>query len=99
MGEYGPDIVIPAGGGMLGHPDGYMSGAMAWQQAIAAGQFDDGGGVIMPLLQRKDQFRPMEWRLGRGGVGGEMHFDYKMRPGVVPHSNALALMRAAGLEV
>jgi hypothetical protein len=32
-------------------------------------------------------------------VGGEMHFDYKMRPGVVPHSNALALMRAIGLKV
>jgi hypothetical protein len=32
-------------------------------------------------------------------VEGEMHFDYKMRPGVVPHSNALALMRAVGLEV
>lgn len=30
---------------------------------------------------------------------GEMHFDYRMRPGVVPHSNALALMRAVGLEV
>ncbi len=36
VGEYGPDIVIPAGGGMLGHPDGYTAGAMAWQQAIAA---------------------------------------------------------------
>jgi len=33
--EYGPDITIPAGGGMLGHPDGYMAGAKAWQQAIA----------------------------------------------------------------
>ncbi len=32
-------------------------------------------------------------------VGGDMHFDYTMRPGVVPHSNALALMRAIGLEV
>ena len=32
-------------------------------------------------------------------VHGEMHFDYRMRPGVVPHSNALALMRAIGLEV
>jgi DNA mismatch repair ATPase MutS len=31
--------------------------------------------------------------------GGEMHFDYRLRPGVVPHSNALALMRAVGLEV
>ena len=30
---------------------------------------------------------------------GQMRFDYKMRPGVVEHSNALALMRAVGLEV
>jgi hypothetical protein len=30
---------------------------------------------------------------------GVMHFDYRMRPGVVQHSNALALMRAVGLEV
>ena len=36
VGEYGPDIIIPAGGGMLGHPDGYTAGAKAWQQAIAA---------------------------------------------------------------
>jgi DNA mismatch repair ATPase MutS len=31
--------------------------------------------------------------------GGELHFDYSLRPGVVEHSNALALMRAVGLEV
>jgi hypothetical protein len=30
---------------------------------------------------------------------GQMIFDYRMRPGVVEHSNALALMRAIGLEV
>ncbi|MGC8639143.1 MAG: MutS-related protein [Isosphaeraceae bacterium] len=30
---------------------------------------------------------------------GQMLFDYTMRPGVVTHSNALALMRAVGLEV
>lgn len=30
---------------------------------------------------------------------GQMVFDYKMRPGVVTHSNALALMRAVGLDV
>jgi hypothetical protein len=30
---------------------------------------------------------------------GQMRFDYKMRPGVVEHSNALELMRAVGLEV
>ena len=30
---------------------------------------------------------------------GQMFFDYRMRPGVVRKSNALALMRAVGLEV
>jgi DNA mismatch repair ATPase MutS len=30
---------------------------------------------------------------------GKMRFDYLMRPGVVQHSNALALMRAIGLDV
>ncbi len=39
--EYGPDIIIPAGGGMLGHPDGYRAGAQAWQQAIAVGMTDE----------------------------------------------------------
>jgi hypothetical protein len=32
-------------------------------------------------------------------VDGQMTFDYTLRPGVVDHSNALALMRAVGLEV
>jgi hypothetical protein len=31
--------------------------------------------------------------------GGEIRFDYRLRPGVVARSNALALMRAVGLEV
>jgi DNA mismatch repair ATPase MutS len=31
--------------------------------------------------------------------GGRLKFDYRLRPGVVRHSNALALMRAVGLEV
>jgi DNA mismatch repair ATPase MutS len=30
---------------------------------------------------------------------GELHFDYRLHPGVVGHSNALALMRAVGLSV
>jgi len=30
---------------------------------------------------------------------GEIAFDYRLRPGVVTHSNALALMRAVGLRV
>jgi hypothetical protein len=32
-------------------------------------------------------------------AGGELHFDYAMRPGVVAHGNGLALMRAVGLKV
>lgn len=32
-------------------------------------------------------------------VDGSMRFDYRMRPGIVTHSNALALMRAVGLDV
>jgi len=32
-------------------------------------------------------------------AGGELHFDYTMRPGVVAHGNGLALMRAVGLNV
>ena len=32
-------------------------------------------------------------------VDGTMRFDFLMRPGVVRHSNALALMRAVGLDV
>ena len=31
--------------------------------------------------------------------GGEVRFDYHLRPGVVTRSNALDLMRAVGLEV
>ena len=34
--EYGIDFIVPAGGGMLGHPMGYKAGAMAWRQAIDA---------------------------------------------------------------
>ena len=30
---------------------------------------------------------------------GKLVFDYRMRPGIVRKSNALALMRAVGLEV
>ncbi|HPS77716.1 MAG TPA: hypothetical protein PLS53_06150 [Thermoanaerobaculaceae bacterium] len=32
-------------------------------------------------------------------VHGEMHFDYRLRPGTVEHSNALALMRSVGLPL
>ena len=32
-------------------------------------------------------------------AGGEVEFDYLLRPGIVTHSNALELMRAVGLDV
>ena len=32
-------------------------------------------------------------------VDGQMHFDYRLHEGVVRHSNALALMKAVGLEI
>jgi len=32
-------------------------------------------------------------------VSGQIEFDYRLKPGVVTHSNALELMRAVGLEV
>jgi DNA mismatch repair ATPase MutS len=32
-------------------------------------------------------------------VDGRIEFDYKLKPGIVTHSNALELMRAVGLEV
>ena len=41
----------------------------------------------------------VNWHFEDRIVDGKMVFDYRMRPGVVEHSNALALMRAIGLEV
>ena len=34
--ENGIDMIVPAGGGILGHPMGYKEGAMAWRQAFDA---------------------------------------------------------------
>jgi 2,3-diketo-5-methylthiopentyl-1-phosphate enolase len=34
--ENGIDFIVPAGGGILGHPMGYKAGAMAWRQAFDA---------------------------------------------------------------
>jgi 2,3-diketo-5-methylthiopentyl-1-phosphate enolase len=38
--DNGPDILVSAGGGMLGHPMGYRAGAMAFRQAIDAAMED-----------------------------------------------------------
>jgi DNA mismatch repair ATPase MutS len=32
-------------------------------------------------------------------VDGEIHFDYRLKPGPVTRSNALALMKAVGLDI
>lgn len=40
MQDMGPDILISAGGGMLGHPLGYTAGAKAFRQAIDAAMND-----------------------------------------------------------
>ena len=40
MREFGTDIIVPAGGGILGHPDGYTAGAKAMMQAVEASMED-----------------------------------------------------------
>jgi 2,3-diketo-5-methylthiopentyl-1-phosphate enolase len=63
IGEYGPDIIIPAGGGMLGHPDGYTAGAQSWQQAIAAVM----AGVPLPVAARKPENLALRHALEKWG--------------------------------
>ena len=63
IGEYGTDIIIPAGGGMLGHPDGYTAGAQSWQQAIAAVMAD----VPLPEAARNPDNKPLRRALEKWG--------------------------------
>ena len=63
IGEYGPDIIIPAGGGMLGHPDGYTAGAQSWQQAIAAVM----DGIPLPEAARKPENKALRSALEKWG--------------------------------
>jgi 2,3-diketo-5-methylthiopentyl-1-phosphate enolase len=60
IGEYGTDIVIPAGGGMLGHPDGYTAGARSWQQAIAATLSDEDFVAYARRPENKELRRALE---------------------------------------
>jgi hypothetical protein len=55
---------------------------------LALTQLADRLGPVAVNVHFADQF-----------VDGQLAFDYQIRPGVVPHSNALALMRAVGIEV
>ena len=61
--EYGTDIVIPAGGGMLGHPDGYTAGAKSWRQAIDAVMAD----VPLPEAARKPENKALRGALEKWG--------------------------------
>lgn len=60
--EFGKDIVIPAGGGMLGHPSGYRAGASAWQQAIEAAIND------IPLEEAAKEKEELRGALEKWGV-------------------------------
>ncbi len=63
IGEYGKDIIIPAGGGMLGHPGGYTAGAEAWQQAIAAVMADE----KLPDAARKPENKALRGAIEKWG--------------------------------
>lgn len=63
IGEYGPDIIIPAGGGMLGHPDGYTAGAQSWQQAIAAVMAE----IPLPVAAKKPENKALRRALEKWG--------------------------------
>jgi hypothetical protein len=65
------------------------------------------GGVGLVTTHDLELTRIVDTLDGRGAnvhfvdrlLDGEIHFDYKMRPGIVQTSNALALMRKLGLDV
>ena len=63
IGEYGRDIIIPAGGGMLGHPDSYTAGAQSWQQAIAAVM----EGVPLPEAAKRPENKALRGALEKWG--------------------------------
>jgi hypothetical protein len=74
--------------------------------AVLRGLIDRGAlGLItthdLSLTQIAEQLRPRAANVHFADhlEGGQMVFDYRLQSGVVQHSNALALMRAVGLEV
>ncbi len=67
IGEFGPDIIIPSGGGMLGHPDGYRAGAAAWQQAIR-GSMDTETDEQFVEFAKKPENKELKRALERWGM-------------------------------
>ena len=75
-------------------------------ESVVKGLVDRGAiGLLtthdLALTQIADRLEPLAMNVHFEDqlVDGKMLFDYRMRPGVVEHSNALALMRAIGLDV
>jgi 2,3-diketo-5-methylthiopentyl-1-phosphate enolase len=62
MQEFGPDIVLMAGGGMLGHPMGYTAGAKAFVDAANATLADT------PLAEAAQKSRELQAALDRWGA-------------------------------
>jgi ribulose-bisphosphate carboxylase large chain len=63
LGTLGTDIVLQAGGGIHGHPDGTAAGAMAMRQAVDA--FMEG----IPLMDYAKQHYELERALKQWGIG------------------------------
>ena len=78
----------------------------AWGVGRAAGLLDRGAiGLVtthdLALTAVADRLAPraVNVHFEDQFEGGEMRFDYRMKPGPVTRSNAIALMRAVGLDV
>lgn len=80
--EFGKDITIPAGGGMLGHPMGYEAGARAWQQAIEATMQD------IPLEKAAKEKKELRGALEKWGTleRPEVHW-FRASPKYYPTSS------------
>ncbi len=107
------DIVAAAESGqrVLFLLDELLSGTNSHDRAIGArgilhGLVDLGAvGVVtthdLALTESADRLgtRAQNWHLEDILVDGQLEFDYRLKPGVVRRSNALALMKAVGLAV
>jgi len=100
-----------SGGAVLFLLDELLSGTNSHDRRIGAAAIVKGlvdHGAIGMLTTHDLALAELEADLGHRAanlhfddhmVDGRMEFDFKLRPGVVTHSNALELMRAVGLAV
>jgi len=100
-----------AAGGLLFLVDEILQGTNSHDRAIGVEAVMTtlvGRGALGVITTHDLALTEMAPRLGAAAanvhfedqlVDGKMSFDYRLRPGVVTRSNALALMRAVGLDV